>query len=59
MDQSEGKSPRRGKAPDGFCPSRREAARREQAERDKGLYPLITASATFIPSTAAEVMPPA
>ena len=36
MDQSEDKSPRRAKGPDGFCPSRREAVRREQAKRDKG-----------------------
>ena len=34
MDWSEGKSPRRANGPDGFSPSRREAARREQAQRD-------------------------
>ena len=34
MDWSEEKSPRRAKGPDGFSPSRKEAARREQAQRD-------------------------
>lgn len=45
MDWSEDKSPRRAKGPDGFCPGRKEAARREQAKRDNGKRRAVVSSA--------------
>ncbi len=35
-------SPRRARGPDGFSPSRKEAARREQAQRDNKASPQFT-----------------